>query len=315
MPEVSALPHAMRNKLEQLQAVDAPAPAPAAPELPQPAPELPQPAPEPERVTLSREEVNDLRAAADAARAATARLEEAEERNAALSARLTDLEASNKGKPVDPPPPAEPELAVTAEVTFTEDEIKEYGDSRAFIEKVVVQKVGEILNPLLSKINGSLAETRTITSNVHTTLERQQHDAFAAALAKEAPNFRTLIRHKDWPAFLQEVDGLSGFRMEELLSKHIADKNAVQAGKIYKAFEEKHTPATPTPEGAYAGAAIGAGAANLPPQPQAAQKLKISDRRKANKDYVDKKISWEKLQEISKAFEAAEKAGNIDYNS
>lgn len=312
MAEVSVLPQAMQTKMTQLRELDNP-PAPNAP----PAEPLTPSAPptDAERVTLSREEVNDLRAAAEAARAVQSRLDEAEGRNEALLARLTELETSNKGKPTADVPPTNAVSSIVTTVDFTEDEIKEYGESRAFIEKVVVAKVGEILNPILSTINASIAETRNATGTIQANMEKQGADAFADALTKEVPNFRLLIQHKLWPQFILQTDELSGMTMGDLLSLHIHNKNAVQAGKVYKLFEDKYIKPVDSNTGAYAGAMPGAGATNTPAEPQPTAKLKFSDRKKANKDFVDKKISWEKLQEITKAFEQAEKAGNIDYNS
>lgn len=321
MAEVSVLPSAMQARMEALkEAEDAGAVDPPQPPATPPADDgaATPPASTEGHVTVSREEYNDLRAAADSARGVASRLEESEVRNAALEKRLTELEASHKGNPDPalPPAPAAPASpTLSANVEFSPDEEERYGESREYIEKVATAVAVKLLNPVLERLDRSISEAQNTAGNVATSFEQARQNEFNAALSAQAPNYKELIRHKNWNAFLDETDELSGFTMAQLLATHISQKNATQAGKIYKRFESKYVkPASDN--GAYAGAMPGSTAANPPVDPNASKvKLKLSDRTKANKDFTHGKISWEELQKVNKAFEEAEKAGNVDYNS
>lgn len=328
----SALPAAARVKLEALQNAGNPPVTPPAADAPltpptdntppaPPAADTPPTPPTVERITLTREELNELRAAAGASKTMEARLEEAESRNQALTLRLTELEESHKGNSTAPPasaPPAATGPAAKLEAaTFSDEETERYGDSKEYIAKVARNVIAELLPPILANLEGGLNEVRTTATNTTKTLEQQQHERFANKLQEAAPNYRELVRHQHWGKFIDEVDDLSGNTMESLLAYHINKKDAIQAAKIYKRFEDKYVkPLAPTDNAEYAGALPGTGASTPPADPGAPKpKLKLSDRTKASKDFINKKITYEELQLVNKSFEEAEKAGNVDYNS
>lgn len=336
MPDenVSALPSAARQKLVQLQGMDTPPaptpppadepPAPTPPTPPVDTPPVDTPPPsdkQGERVTMSREELNDLQAAAGLARGMQARLEESEVRNEALLRRLTELEESHKGTPKSPAPaPSSPPVAPAVELTeatFTEEENEQFGDSREYVEKVATNAAIKVLRPLLDKLEANFSELRTRTQNTTQTLEQQQKAQFNKELLTAVPNLRELISNKHWVSFLSEVDDLSGYPIERILATHLGNMNAEGAAKVYKRFEAKYIKPLPAQSSAeYAGALPGASAANPPADPGAPKpKLKLSDRSKASKDYIAGRITYEQLQEVNNKFTEAEKAGNVDFNS
>lgn len=336
MSEVNALPSAARAKLEALQNAaqppaseqppvqeTPPAPQPPVQEMPPTSQQPPVQESQVERVTLTREELNDLRAAADAARAMEARLEESELRNSALTRRLTELEDSHKGSPKPPlaPGPAAPASTavpkIEAQVQFTEEEEERFGDSKDYIAKVVEARVAAMLNPILDKLGSKLAEVEQSSTSVAQRWETTEQANFSRQLVEAAPNYRQLIAHKNWRQFMHETDELTGYTMESILASHIEKRDAAKAAKIYKRFEDKYVAPLPkaTETSAYAGAAPGTGVSELPAAPVAKEKLKLSDRKKASQDYIHGKITYDQLKEVTRKFEEAEKAGNVDHNS
>ena len=335
MPEVSALPTAARQKLEAMQAAagdtqpPATPPADTTPPATPPADTTPPAPPAPvtptadtpavERVTLTREELNELRAAAGTANTQTARLEEAEARNEALLRRLTELEASHKGNPnppAAPAPAAPPAPAVEIpEATFSDDENERFGDSREYIEKLARNVFAKLFAPIASELKADLARVRESSTDTSKAVEDHRQAIFNRDLLAAVPNLKELVRNQHWVKFLDEVDELTGSTMEAILGKHIQARSAEKAAKIYKRFEEKYIKPIAADTGAYAGATPSGGAVTTPQEPTPKAKLKLSDRTKASKDYISGKITYEQLQEVNAKFIEAEKAGNVDHNS
>lgn len=338
---VSALPAAARARLERLQA-EASDNSNTAPSTP-PAPPAPPasgnegeatnngaaaalPAGDSvasERVTISREDYNALKASAAKADRAELELLELDE----LRHRLTQLEAQGKGgseaappaSPASPAAPSGPER-VTIEggkQEITPEEQEQFGESQAYVEKIAANKVLDVLGPVLEKINAQLSGIAEQTHGLGHQFQQTQERTFQAELKKNVPNLSEIIGHKHWGDFLDEVEDLTGATYEALLGNAVAKRNMRALVNIYKAFQTKYmgTQAPTSAEG-YTGAAPSGGEApsSLPGE-GTNKKLKLSARKQASEDFRKGRITWEKLQEVDKAFKEAEAKGLVDNNS
>lgn len=323
----SALPPAARARLAALEAAEATPPAtpaatptpqaqqPATPATPDPA-ATPTPQPQGDQVTVSRAEYNELQASQVRERRAQAQADTERLRAEELAHRLTELEKTSKATP-DPAVPA-PALSVE-DVTFTPDEEKDFGDSREFITKVVKQTLAPVmrqLNTLLDGIKQETAKAAQTATTAVSTATRTQERSFFTQVKGSVPELEQIKLHKHWPDFLDEKEPLTGATYEQLLAHNVRTENLTAVTNIYNKFKEKYMAGgANTTAAATAAFAGGTPTAATEPATPAPTKLKQSDRKKASDDYKKGRITWDQLQTISKAFDEAEKNGNIDYNS
>lgn len=313
MAEVSALPNAMRQRMEAMQA-DPPPAEPIAttpvagtpPTTPTADSATPPETPAGERVTLSREEYNELQAAAGKVQTAAGRAEAAAQKVAELEARLTELSEVVKSTPQAP----KPSLTVDpASIQFTEQEQQDFGDSREFISKVAKLEVAQVV----SGIEARLADLETQIKGVATTAQNIGQTSFSTQLKSRVPNLTEIIGHKNWADYLDAVEPMTGATFEQLLRGAIQGQRLDSAVNIYKAFEKQYMGATPPSVDGYAGITPSGGATVEPPTPTPTTKLKASARTKASEDYRKGRITWDQLQEVTKKFDEADRQGNVDY--
>jgi hypothetical protein len=260
-----------------------------------------------ERVTLTRAELNELRAAAERAKTADARAEAQADRNEELSRRLTELETSSKAIPT----PAAPVAPIVPDVEFTPEELEAYSESESFIAKVVRKELAKILPSITNDIKAA----KDTATNAVTTLNTQSTSRFFAEVKSKVPNLDQLIKHKHWADFLDAEDPVSGATYQTLIQHNVAKLRVDQLVNIYKLFATKYGVEETTQPTGYTGAIPSGGANNPPPTPPKPEKLKMSDRRKASEDYRKNRITWAQLEEVNKKFEEADKIGNVDYNA
>lgn len=329
---VTTLPSAMQHKMDSLKA-DAAAANPvvadaATPPLNNPVTVVPadtNPAAAGERITLTREELNALRADAGKTASVQGRLDDATLRMEEMAHRLTELQASNKASAtgnaqaapsVSAPASTAPAIDTSA-IRFTDEEDEQYGETRGYIEKVARLMVAEELNKLLPNIQRDIAEARTEAGKVagHVTANEQKN--FYATIVAAVPNLKELVKHKHWGDFLDEVVPYTGgMTFDAVLARNVESGRADDVIAIYNKFAEKYVDGSGTNNAGYAGAAPGGGATNVPADSNApTAKLKASDRKKASDDYKKGRIAWDQLEEVNKKFNEADKAGNIDYSA
>jgi hypothetical protein len=299
-----------------------PAPTPAPPAAPAAAdPPTPSAAAQGEHITLSREEYNELQANAGRATTATGReqllameLEEAQQR-------LTELRASGNGTttpPASPSAPAAPASAPTAVdvsgITFTEEENTQFGESREFIAKVARAEAARIVNELLPGITAQINEAKQAATGAVTTVQTNEARVFHGHVMSRVKDLGTLIKDKNWDAFLDSIEPFSGATFDVLLAHNVKNKNLDAVVNIYDAFRTKYIAPLPSSAG-YTGAAPSASGTVEPPPPPSNEKLKISDRKKASDDYKKNRITYDQLQEVDKKFKEADKLGNVDYSA
>lgn len=267
-----------------------------------------------ERVTLSREEYNELKANSGRmdtvqGREAAAQLELEELRH-----RLTELQNSNKGNSSASESAPAPVIDSSG-IQFTEEEVESFGESREFIEKVVDIRVAAQLNKLVPELRSAIEDAKKTAASVAGEVDRTVQDTFLERLTAKVPQLREYVKHPQWSAFLDEQDSISGFTYEQILSSHVNGRKLQQAANVYELFASKYVKPLPN-NAAYAGATPGGGGSDSHTgSGEGGKKLKFSDRKKAGEDYRMGRITYEQLQEVNEKFHAADKAGNIDYNS
>lgn len=336
----SALPSVMQGKLEGMRAAAqppaAPTPAPTGTVVPPtqptvipntpPAPPTPAaveppatppatpPAPtEGERISLSREEYNNLRAGQQSRDQAVGRAELLQLELEEARARLTELEKGSKASP-QPSEPSPP----TPAVTLTEEELRDFADSKPFIEKVATLVASQLINAQLSTISQRLDAIEQTAQGAHQSVTATNQRSFMTQVLGKVPNMQELIKHQHWGDFANSTEPLTGMTYGALLGHNVQNQRLDAAVKIYKQFEQEYVAplSTNTNDGqaAYAGAAP-TGGAGTPPPAQPTPKLKFSDRKKASLDYRHGRISPEELRVVDEAFKAADKLGNVDYSA
>lgn len=312
---MTALPSVMRAKLDEArQHAAEPAPAtPAQPATPaEPAastePAAPATPAEPERITLTREELNELRAQAEKTKVAEGRSEAAQLRIAEMQHRLTELEKVAKSDPI----PEKPAID-TAAIQFSEEEEKEFADSKEFIAKVARMEVAKAINAMMPTIQKRIDEVDTTSRTVATQFAKSRQTTFFERLVEKlgaAP--QEIAKHKHWADFLDGTEPNSGMTYEKLLGHHVANENLQSAVHIYNTFVEKYV-GKKADTSAFAGANPSSTAISSETTPKG-EKFAYSKRKKASEDYRFQRISYDKLQEIDAEFKKAEKDDNVDYN-
>ncbi|MES2704853.1 MAG: hypothetical protein V4649_19615 [Bacteroidota bacterium] len=316
VPTGSALPRAMQVRLDAMEASNSNPPTePVTPVAPVTTTEPATPVtPVAETVTISRDEFNTLQANAGKTQAALARAENERLKQEDMSHRLTELEKLSKSVP-EPTLPA-PAIAVEA-VEFTQDEEKEFGDSKEYIAKVVKQQLGAAfaqINALVTELRTEVAAARQTATGAATTVAESTARSFLSQVQAAVPNLQQIKLHKNWGDYLDETDEMSGATYEQLLAHNVKNGKLDQVKNIYKRFEAKYMQGVDTTAAGYNGGAPSGSATEVPVVPAAQGKLKQSDRRKASEDYRKGKITWDQLQTVNKKFEEADKAGNIDFD-
>jgi hypothetical protein len=227
---------------------------------------------------------------------------------------LTELEKAPKATPT----PAAPAPALPVDtVEFTEDETKEFGDSKDFISKVVKQQLAPVLaqvNGLIAELKQQIADVDTKAGQATTAVAATAQRSFLQQVKGAVPNLDAIKNHKNWPDFLDETDDLTGATLEQLLAHNIQKERLDGVVKIYKRFADKYLETNNNTPAGYNGGNPSGAATTPPATPPTEGRLKQSDRVKASEDYRKGRISWDQLQVVNSRFEEAEKAGLLDHD-
>jgi hypothetical protein len=322
---VSALPSSMQARRAQLENAGNDAPVVA---TPTPTPVEPAAAPAPaasdtvseERVTISRAEFNELQAASGKAARAEGRAESLALDLEALTQRLTEVEAASKATPKaeKTPAAAKVESWEPTPVSYTEEENKDYGESKDYISKVVT----EVLNSVLPKIMGRVDALEEIIGNVKTvaegatrTIAADKTKTFTDKVKEIVGNFDECVHHKHWQDFTASRDTDTGFQWEQLVRSNLEAENVDGMVRVFNKFKEKYGVGKPSGPTGYEGAMPGGGSGAATDDIETGPKmLPFSARKEAHKKYINKEISFEEYEKIRKEYDAADAEGRVDYN-
>lgn len=271
-----------------------------------------------DRITLSREEFDDLKANAGRVTALQARERDAMDRLEEVRHRLTELENGNKGSsnPAQQAPSSATPVVDTASITFTPEEREQYDESRPYIEKVVDLRLAERLNALVPELRSMVEDARKQASTAVNTVQQANTRTFHSQVQAQVPDLQQIIKHKHWDAFLDETEPMSGATYDQLLAHSVQRQSLSSVVAIYNGFRNRYMHSQQQAANAgFAGASTSGGASSPAAQTPQPTKLKLSDRKKASEDYRKGRITWNDLQEVNKKFDAAEKSGSIDYDA
>lgn len=312
---VTALPSVMQSRRAQMVELD-----------PAPTTEV-EPAAQPvdstdEKVTISRDEFNDLQAAAGKARAAEGRAESLTMDLEALKSRLTDLEAVAKGSGkgaavVEPVPTQEWE---PLDVGYTEQEQTDYGESKGFVVKAINERLNEVIPKLLiriGKIEAALGDVKNVAEGASKTATgvraQSYNDKVREALQKEGVNFDACVGHKHWLDFAQSVNEDTGYTYAELIKNNIQRESVQPMIKLFLKFVEQYAINKAKQPSGYEGAAP-VGTSKVDDGGDGPKMIPFSERKEAHKKFINKEISFEEYEKIQKKFELAAKENRVDYD-
>lgn len=316
-----ALPASAQARLDALR-TDAPA-APT-PELPA-APVVTKPEvvpPEAESVTISREEFNALQADAGRVKAAEGKADMAQMEIETLQTRLTALEQAAKGSGQDgKPAPAAPLAAddwAPSNVQFTDQEESDYGESRKYIEKVVLAVLDEHLPKLVATINGKVSKISESLENTARRTEqvegRDFNDQVKNELKNDSIDFDAVVNHQHWKAFTESDDPNTGFTYGNVILGGLQTKNKNVVVRVFRDFAKKYGIGKKQGGTGYEGG-IPSGGSKLPETDGAPEMLPFSKRKEAHVKFRNGELSQSDYQKIADDYSKAEREGRIDYDA
>lgn len=265
-------------------------------------------------VTLSREEINDLRARAERADTDRGRRETLELELAEAQAALTRAGEAPKGTGNEAAPvaPAAPEAALVidpGDTSLTEEETKEYGEAEPIIAKLARKEIAALVNPLVERIN-KLEQSLTKVSQ---GTAKAQHEGFVNQVKQKITNFDAVVKHKHWDDFLDSRIPGAGMTQRQALANAHFGKNLEDMEVIFDTFSKKYLGQTNKAD--FAGITPSGGNGDTPPITPKAEMLKMSVRREASDNYLKGRITSEELAAIKKQFSEADAKGLVDYNN
>lgn len=327
MPDnVSALPASMQARRTALEAqastehnaAPAPAPAPAATPAPAPAPAEPSTTVTTEtKVTISRDEFNELQASAGKARAAEGRAETLAMDLEALTRRLTELEDGSKSISKPPKTAAPGETWEPTPVSYTDKDNEDYGESKSFVEKVAREVLNGELPKFVSRLEAleeAIGGVKTIAEGASKTATSVRAKTYTDQVREKVPEFELCTGHKHWRDFTESTDPDTGFTYAELVQNNFNRENVSGMVRVFNKFKEKYGVGKAPAATGYEGS-IPNGSSTVDEEVDTGPKmLPFSRRKEAHKQYINQQISYEDYEKVKAEYEAADREGRVDYN-
>lgn len=319
---VSALPASMQARRAALEATPAvegsPTPSPSpAPSL-TPVVEVPQ---SQTNVTISREEFNGLQAAEGKAKRAEGRAEALALDVEALNQRLTELADASKSIPTPrrsaPPAAAEGESWEPTPVSFTDEETKDYGESKSYIAKVVQEVLNTTFPKLMARVDAledQISGVKSIAEGASKTAGGIQARSYTEKVKAKVPEFDECVNHKYWHDFTESTDPATGDSWSEVI-KNMLNKEYVEGMvRVFDTFKQKYGVGKPAAASGYEGGMPSGGAGGDGLEVDNGPKmLPFSKRKEAHKQFVNKDISFEEYEKIRAEYDVADKEDRVDY--
>lgn len=274
-----------------------------------------------DKVTISRDEFNDLQAAAGKARAAEGRAEALAMDVETLKTRLTDLETAAKGngKASGDTPSAAAEWE-PLDAGYTEKEQEDYGESKSFVVKAVNERLNDVIPKLLSRISkleAALGDVKVVAEGASKTATgvraQTYNDRVRDALNKEGVDFDECVNHKHWQDFAMSVDPDSGYQYLEIIRNNVQKENVLPMVKLFLKFKEQYGVGKKKEPTGYEGATP-KGSSVISEDQGGPEMLAFSERKEAHKKYITHEISYEEYEKIREKFEKADKENRVDYS-
>lgn len=308
---VSSLPTAMQQRRAQLE--NGAAVTPPAQDTPPASP--PANTDDGAKITISREEFNTLQAGADARRAAEGRAEALAMDVEALTARLTELERASKGSSTPTNTGGAADSWQPQKVEYTEQENTDYGESKTFIRKVVLEVLNEVLPKFSGSIESKLTDIKGLAEKATSTAASVRSKTYTDKVRDEVGNFDECVNHKHWRDFTASTDPDTGYTYAELIQSNLERENVTGMVRVFNKFKEKYGVGRRSATTGYEGGIPtgDGGGSEIPPEPQKTR-LPFSKRKEAHRKFINKEISFEEYQKVQKQYEEADREGLVDYN-
>lgn len=325
MSEVSRLPSSMQARKEQLQtevATPNPDTAAATTATATSIAETVTPPANADKVTITREEFNDLQAKADRVKAAEGRQQAMRDDLEALQHRLTELESASKGNREPDDAPAAPGASLAVETPVVELTAKEKEDFEQdtidLMTKIANNVFSDRIKELIPQLNAKLAQVETVATSATQTVGKISTKNFTDRVREKVAEFSSfddVVQHKHWPEFLESEEAVSGLTYGSLVKENIAKERVDKMVNIFKIFFDKYMKETAKPAG-YEGLApestLGSNATDTGAKVEV---LKYSERKAAHEKYIRKEISFEEFTKIKEKFDIADREGRVDYEN
>lgn len=225
---------------------------------------------------------------------------------AAAMQRLTELESAAKSTHNTDSAPA---LNFTG-TEFTDAELETFGGSKEFITKLVLQVMGDKLNPVLDQLNKKLTDLGQATESTAHTARIASENTFAERVKSAVKDFTEITNHEKWATFLAiRVPSTNYTYMQALQTAH-QSANLQNMVEIFDSFRSKYPPVDLS--AGYSGAQT-SGAVNIPADANVTNILPYSKRKQASEDFRKGRITGAELKVVTDAFDAANKENRIDY--
>lgn len=276
-------------------------------------------------ITLTREELNKLQAAADQSDERARRLEQAELDAEELRARLTGDGDPSKGSGNgrETAPPAGPDALqwdAQGDTELTAKEKEDYDeDAIRVIEKVCRRLINESLSKFAGAVKNNITHVQEVAASagkqVENTFKRNSAKQFDTKVRAEVADVDKLTNHPDWVAFLSSRQPESGMRYRDLFLVNFEEQHLEVIKGIFDAFREKYVGKPQSNTSGYSSVPSSSNSGQQEaPKDTSKEMLKMSDRRKAQKQFINKQITAEKLDAIKAEFNKAEQENRIIYD-
>lgn len=277
------------------------------------------------RVTITREEFNELQAAKDRLKAAELKADGMRGDLAALTSRLTELEEAAKdgsNRPATARASASTGLPQTAEVPLTDKEKADFEeDAIAMMEKIANNVFSRRIEQYTEFVKGEIGSVKTIADTAAKSVTRVSQDGYTAQVRQkvaEFSDFDKITSHQHWPAFTESEDDLSGFSYAQLIQSNLDNKKVEPMVRIFKKFFDRYLKDETNTDG-YAGS-VPTGTTNVETSQGGTNKVEIlkwSDRQKAQQDYLaqPRRITYDDYEIVRKKFDEADREGRVDYSA
>lgn len=323
MSEVSRLPSSMLARKEQLQTESTPPNTDTATSTAATASvETVTPPVNADKVTITREEFNDLQAKADRVKAAEGRQQAMRDDLEALQNRLTELESASKGNREPDEAPAAPGASLAVETPVVELTAKEKEDFEQdtidLMTKIANNVFSDRVKELLPQLNAKLAQVETVATSATQTVGKISTKNFTDRVREkvaEFSKFDDVVQHKHWPEFLESEEAVSGLTYGSLVKENIAKERVDKMVNIFKIFFDKYMKEDVKPVGYEGLAPESALSSNATDTGAKVETLKYSERKAAHEKYIRKEISFEEFTKIKEKFDIADREGRVDYEN
>jgi hypothetical protein len=274
------------------------------------------------KVTISREEFNEMQAAADRVKAAEGRTEILQGDLEVLQRRLTDLETASKGKSSSDPAPAPAPVVAIPAVAYTDKEKEDYGESKDYIRKVGAELLSEVMLPAFKTYDDRLAalEEKLNTVNTVATQASQRtaqsaQKSYTDKVREKVPEFDECVNSKHWPSFVQAMEGMSGLTYAECIQNNLNRENVDGMVNVFNTFKTKYGIGKKPDDSGYVGANPSGTTETPNDGTEGKEVLKFSDRKDLNKRFMSGKITQDEYQTERAKYELAEKEGRLNYDA